>query len=229
MQPWYAEWSNLSAEVAAAGGAGLAGDLFPEDDPPLGQVIRGHFDMDAVADDGADAVAPHLSGRVGDDPDLIVQRHSKPAVGQDLVDDALDGQQLFFRQGLNSDRMGSGIVVAGVPLATLEQRLAIGIVDHQPEPRGKSMNVAVGGSHDGAFKLKEALWKQTIDQGPWTSMLRRTIASSLSSPSAAFRASCFLRSCRPSSVSFSLNFRTTLTSSFKVKSDPADWLPGRFL
>ncbi len=109
----------LSAEVAAAGGAGLAGDLFPEDDPALGQVVGRHFDMDAVADDGPDAVAPHLSGRVGDDPDLVVQRHSEPAVGQDLVDDALDRQQLFFRQGLNSDRMRSGVVVAGAPLPAL--------------------------------------------------------------------------------------------------------------
>lgn len=122
--------------------------------------------MDAVADYGPDTVAPHLSGRVGDDPDLVVQRDSEPAVGQDLVDDALDRQQLFFRQGLNSDRMRNWIVVAGAPVPALERRPAIGIVDHQPKPRAKPVNVAVSGSHDGAFKLKEALWKQAIDQGP---------------------------------------------------------------
>ena len=67
------------------------------------------------------------------------------------------------------------------------------------------------------------------DHGPWSWMLRRTISSSFSSPSAILRAFCDLRSLRNSSVSFSLSFRTVLTSRSAAKSGPADWLPDRFL
>ena len=98
MQPWYAEWSNLSAEVAAAGGAGLAGDLFPEDDPALGQVIRGHFDLHGIADDRPDAKASHPASGIGDDAMTIFKHDAETGVGQDFVDHTIEGDDFFFGQ-----------------------------------------------------------------------------------------------------------------------------------
>ena len=53
--------------------------------------------MNAVADDGPNAITTHLTGRVGDDPALIIEHHPKPPVGQDLVDNTFNRKQFFFR------------------------------------------------------------------------------------------------------------------------------------
>jgi hypothetical protein len=50
--------------------------------------------------------------------------------------------------------MRSWIVAAGTSLAIVGSRLAIGIGDHQPEPRAEPMDVAVSGNHKGAFKVR---------------------------------------------------------------------------
>src|SRR5437870_1934261 len=54
----------------------LARQLLAKDDPALGKIVGRHFDMDAVADHRFDAETPHLAGRVGDDPMLVVEHHA---------------------------------------------------------------------------------------------------------------------------------------------------------
>jgi hypothetical protein len=49
--------------------------------------------MNPVADNGSNAITPHLAGGVSDDPTLVIEHHSEPAVGQDLVNDPFDGEQ----------------------------------------------------------------------------------------------------------------------------------------
>jgi hypothetical protein len=58
--------------------------------------------MNPVADNGSNAITPHLAGGVSDDPTLVIEHHSEPAVGQDLVNDPFDGEQFFFGQGRRS-------------------------------------------------------------------------------------------------------------------------------
>ena len=55
-----------SSFPARAGAGEDEAHLFvAEGDPPLGQVVRCHFDLDAIASEDADLVLPHLAGRVG--------------------------------------------------------------------------------------------------------------------------------------------------------------------
>ena len=54
--------------------------------------------MYAVSNDRSDTVTAHFSGRVGDDPMLIVEGDAEASVGQDLVDRAFHRDELFFRQ-----------------------------------------------------------------------------------------------------------------------------------
>ena len=70
--------------------------LFAEYDPAFGKVVGCHLDVNAVADDRTNAVPPHLAGSIGNDPILVVEHHSEPAVRQNLVDDALDRKEFFF-------------------------------------------------------------------------------------------------------------------------------------
>ena len=67
-----------------------------KDEPALVEVIGRHFDMNAIAKHGADAVTPHPSGSVGDDAVIIVQQDAKAPVGQDLFDQAFERQQIFL-------------------------------------------------------------------------------------------------------------------------------------
>jgi len=60
--------------------------------------------MNTIANDGSDAVAPHLSGSVGNDPQIIFEHHPEPSIGQDLVNDPFDGEKRFLRQISGSDR-----------------------------------------------------------------------------------------------------------------------------
>jgi hypothetical protein len=63
-----------------SGGHLLPGKLLSENDPAFGQVVRRHFHMDPISDNGADAETSHLAGRVGDDPMLIIEHHTEPTV-----------------------------------------------------------------------------------------------------------------------------------------------------
>lgn len=137
---------------SASSAGWLTGNLLSENDPAFRQIVWRHFHVDTIADDRSDAVATHLAGRVGNDPEIIFEHHSKPSIGQNLVDDAFDGQQLFFRQCLNSGRKRSWLVLVRAPPAALERRLAINVVDHEPEPRAEAVNVAVSGSHGNPFE-----------------------------------------------------------------------------
>ena len=91
-------------ESATTGTSGLTRYLFPEDDSPFRQVVRRHLHMNTITNDGSDAVAPHLAGSVGNDPQIIFEHHPKPSIGQDFVNDSFDGQELFLRQISDSDR-----------------------------------------------------------------------------------------------------------------------------
>ena len=52
--------------------------------------------MNTVADDRSNAIAAHPPGCVGDDSNFIVEQNPKPAIREDLVNDAFDREQFFF-------------------------------------------------------------------------------------------------------------------------------------
>ena len=54
--------------------------------------------MNTVTDHRADAIPPHLAGRVGHDAVGVVEPDAETAVGQDFVDFAFDGDERFFGQ-----------------------------------------------------------------------------------------------------------------------------------
>ena len=57
--------------------------------------------MYAVSYDRADPVTAHFSGRVSDNPMLILESHAKATIGQNLVDLALHRNELFLRQAIS--------------------------------------------------------------------------------------------------------------------------------
>jgi hypothetical protein len=72
----------------------------PVGDAPLGQVVRRHLDEHLVAREHADAVFPHLSGRVRNDFVFGRQLHAKGRVGQQFDDRAFEFEQFFLRHAL---------------------------------------------------------------------------------------------------------------------------------
>jgi len=93
----------------------VSAELFPKDDPTLREIVRRHFNVNAVAHDRSNAKAAHLAGRVSDDPILIVEQDREPAVRQYLFDNPLNGEQFFFCHAdpsLFAERPMSGRLVA---------------------------------------------------------------------------------------------------------------------
>jgi hypothetical protein len=86
----------LAPECPPLPGSNDACRRFAENDTPLIEIVRGHFDLDAIAHDRTDAVTPHPSSRVRDDPVIIVEQDAKTPVRQDLIDQAVEGHQIFF-------------------------------------------------------------------------------------------------------------------------------------
>src|SRR5690606_25404359 len=62
--------------------------LVPVDDTPLGQVVRRHLDVDAVAGEDADEELPHLAGEEAEDGVTVVELDAELGVGEGLGDDA---------------------------------------------------------------------------------------------------------------------------------------------
>ena len=56
--------------------------LVAEIDPSLGQVIRRHFDRDAIPGKDADAIFLHLAGGVGEGFVPVVEPHPEPRIGE---------------------------------------------------------------------------------------------------------------------------------------------------
>ncbi len=46
----------------------------------------------------------------------------------------------------------------GRPAVAIRRNFAVDVVDHQPEPRAKAVNVAVSGSHDNPFRTRRTEW-----------------------------------------------------------------------
>ena len=68
------------------------------DAPPVdGAANAAH--VDPIADDGSDSIAAHLAGRISNDPDVVIEHDSEPAVRHDLVDDTFDGEKFFLGHG----------------------------------------------------------------------------------------------------------------------------------
>jgi hypothetical protein len=80
----------------ASGARADAWRTFAKDDPAFFEVVWSHLDVDAIADNGADAEFPHLAGRVGDDPVLVLKNNAEAAIGKDFIDLALKGHKIFF-------------------------------------------------------------------------------------------------------------------------------------
>lgn len=116
--------------------------------------------MHPVADNGADAEAPHLAGRVGDDAMFVIQHHGKAAVRQDLFDDTFDGEQFFLRQELFRQQVDGREIDALSIAAAVGHAFQAGeagdagdpwrrIVGDQPQRGRKLVNIAVGGDQGG--------------------------------------------------------------------------------
>ena len=89
----------LAPEAASLPSAGaLPRCSFTKGNPSLGQIVRRHFDMHAVARNRADAKPAHLSGCVGNNPMAVVQHYAEPAIGEDFINEAFQGQKCFFCQ-----------------------------------------------------------------------------------------------------------------------------------
>ena len=76
----------------------LAGCPFAIDDPTFGQIVRRHSHVYVVSNDRADPVTAHFTGRVGNNPMLIIECHAEASVRQNLVDLAFHCYELFLRQ-----------------------------------------------------------------------------------------------------------------------------------
>jgi transposase len=77
---------------------GRARASFPIDDPTLLQVVRRHLDAHLIADYRANAAPPHPTRGISDDAESILQPNAKPAIRQDFIDLAFEGEKLFLSQ-----------------------------------------------------------------------------------------------------------------------------------
>ena len=68
----------------------------PEGDAAVGEVVRGHFDIDLVAGEDADAVFAHFAGGVRQNFVAVVELYAKHRVGEDFGDDAFEFEEVFF-------------------------------------------------------------------------------------------------------------------------------------
>jgi hypothetical protein len=84
------------AAVLVYAGAGAAGRAFAEYDPTLVEIVRRHFDLNAVAYDCTDAETPHLSSRIGDYPVFILEQDAKAPVRKNFIDQAVEGHEILF-------------------------------------------------------------------------------------------------------------------------------------
>ena len=66
----------------------------------LAEVVRGHLDVDAVADADADEVLAHLAGNVGQHFVAVWQRHAKHGARQYLGHRAGQFNWFFFSQAI---------------------------------------------------------------------------------------------------------------------------------
>src|SRR3954468_22826582 len=68
-------------------------------DAPAVEIVRRQLDLDPVARQDADVVAPHLAGDVPEDLVVVVELHAEHRVGEGLHDLALHLDLVFFGQG----------------------------------------------------------------------------------------------------------------------------------
>src|SRR5688572_10568286 len=61
----------------------------PVDDPTLGQIVGGHFDLHLVAGEEADSVHPHLAGEMAEDDLPVVDSDPEGRGRKALIDDAM--------------------------------------------------------------------------------------------------------------------------------------------
>jgi hypothetical protein len=72
--------------------------LVAEDQSPLFQIIRRHFDRDAISGKGFDSILFHSSSGVGDELMPVVELNPITGVRQYLHDQSIELQQFFFCQ-----------------------------------------------------------------------------------------------------------------------------------
>ncbi len=78
----------LASEVPTR--SATAGRWLAIDEPALIEVIGRHFDVDTIAQHGADAETPHPTGCISDHLVLIIEQDAKAPIRQDLFDQALE-------------------------------------------------------------------------------------------------------------------------------------------
>ena len=95
--------SPRPGEWSAPTGAGQVPPLLVAvDDPAAVQIVRRELDLDPIAREDLDPVAPHLPGRVAERLVTVVERDPEHAVAQGLDDLTLELDLLFLRCDGNS-------------------------------------------------------------------------------------------------------------------------------
>jgi len=81
---------TLAPEIPARAAAARCG--FAVDQSAFFEVVRGHLDLNPVAQYRPDAETPHPAGGISDNPMLVVEQDAKASVGQDFLDQAIERQ-----------------------------------------------------------------------------------------------------------------------------------------
>jgi hypothetical protein len=90
--------NSAAAELRPRHGGRRGGVLVAEIDPAFRQVVRRHFDRDAIPGENPDSVLLHLARRVGERFMPVVEPHPKPRIGQKLRHGPFEFDQLFLGQ-----------------------------------------------------------------------------------------------------------------------------------
>ena len=129
----------------------LPSGLLAEGDARLAQIVRGHFDVDLVADADADEVLAHLAGDMSEDLVAVGQGHAKHRPGQDLRHPAVQFDWLFFSHDSITGFRTLLLPAPGCPRAARKEC--------QPGVRKSSATFAASVlcAEDGRAKLRRAL------------------------------------------------------------------------
>lgn len=74
----------------------LTGRALPVNYTTFTEIIRGQFDLNPVADHGADARSPHSARGIGDELMAIVQLDAEAPFRKYLLDQAIQHEEIFL-------------------------------------------------------------------------------------------------------------------------------------
>jgi hypothetical protein len=90
-------------------------------DARFAQIVRGHFETDAVADGQADEMPAHFAGNMGEDFVLVIQHYSKHCARQNRLNRPFQFNWLFSAHTILHCKPGLS-PLTGVPKTHLQIR-----------------------------------------------------------------------------------------------------------